>query len=279
MGEYWTAGEFARRSGVSVRTVQFYDQRHLLEPSAKGPQNQRLYSEADECRLKRILVLKFLGNSLSDIREILSSEEMEAGEMGALIDRQAELLGQDLARLMRRMAALQALRAQVGDGARPDWAGMAGSIDPAGARPSGMRHSMHPAPASPEGDAGGATPGGPGPGDLAQWRSVIAEALGLMAAGVPPEDEWARGVALRYLGLCDRLGRHSPSEFVPLDGGECVARLARGDDGADGDAGGSPYPRGSIDELRRSVDDYLASATAAADATGGPRDGEGPSAR
>ena len=60
MSEYWTVGEFARRAGVTVRTVQFYDQQKLLAPSAKGPQNRRLYSEEDERELQRILVLKFL---------------------------------------------------------------------------------------------------------------------------------------------------------------------------------------------------------------------------
>ena len=98
MSEYWTVGEFARRAGVTVRTVQFYDQQKLLAPSAKGPQNRRLYSKEDERELQRILVLKFLGNSLSDIRKVLA-HKLEGGELTELIDRQVELLGRDLVRL------------------------------------------------------------------------------------------------------------------------------------------------------------------------------------
>ena len=87
MSEYWTVGEFARRAGVTVRTIQYYDQQKLLKPSAKGPQNRRLYSREDERELQRILVLKFLGNSLSDIRSALAGG-FDGPEVAELIDRQ-----------------------------------------------------------------------------------------------------------------------------------------------------------------------------------------------
>ena len=234
MSEYWTVGEFARRAGVTVRTVQFYDQQRLLAPSAKGPQNRRLYSEEDERELQRILVLKFLGNSLSDIRKVLA-HKLDGGELSELIDRQVELLGRDLVRLMHRMSALRALRAQVGDGESPDWAGIAGLIDESGSNPPTLRHSMHEERSRRPGEE---------PGEAAQWRDVIVTALGLMAAGVSPDDPWAHEIALRYSCLCDRLGRHRPSEFIPFD-----------------DSAASP-DRVSLDELRRSVDEYLASAGA-----------------
>ena len=60
-----TVGELARRVGVTVRTIQYYDQKGLLHPSSKSEQNQRLYSTDDEERLYRILTLKFLGFSLT----------------------------------------------------------------------------------------------------------------------------------------------------------------------------------------------------------------------
>lgn len=178
MSEYWTVGEFARRAGVTVRTVQFYDQQKLLAPSAKGPQNRRLYSKEDERELQRILVLKFLGNSLSDIRKVLA-HKLEGGELTELIDRQVELLGRDLVRLMHRMATLRALRKQVGDGESPDWEGIAGLIDESGANPSALRHSMHE-------DA--PLQAGAERAEIARWQDLIVAALGLMAAGVSPDD-------------------------------------------------------------------------------------------
>lgn len=66
MGEQGTRGlmtvsELASRVGVTVRTIQYYDQRGLLHPTCKGEQNLRLYSPADEERLNRIITLKYLG--------------------------------------------------------------------------------------------------------------------------------------------------------------------------------------------------------------------------
>ena len=55
---YLTIGELARRVGVTVRTIQYYDQQGLLSPSAKGPQNQRLYTDDNVKDLYRILTLK-----------------------------------------------------------------------------------------------------------------------------------------------------------------------------------------------------------------------------
>lgn len=65
---YITIGELAERVGITVRTLQYYDQAGILKPSAKGSRNQRLYSEADVEELYRILVMKFLGIQLDDIR-------------------------------------------------------------------------------------------------------------------------------------------------------------------------------------------------------------------
>lgn len=65
---YLTIGELARRVGVTVRTIQYYDQQGLLSPSAKGPQNQRLYTDDNVKDLYRILTLKYLGLSLAQIK-------------------------------------------------------------------------------------------------------------------------------------------------------------------------------------------------------------------
>ena len=51
-----TVGELARRVGVTVRTIQYYDQKGLLHPSSKSEQNQRLYSTDDEERLYNLTI-------------------------------------------------------------------------------------------------------------------------------------------------------------------------------------------------------------------------------
>ena len=85
-----TVGELASRVGVTVRTIQYYDQRGLLHPTCKGEQNLRLYSPADEERLNRIITLKYLGFSLSQIQEGEGRDSL-AELTDALAHREAEL--------------------------------------------------------------------------------------------------------------------------------------------------------------------------------------------
>jgi|GEM_PF-946608 len=68
---YMTVGEVADLVGVTVRSIQYYDQQGVLCPSAKGPQNQRFYTPQDVERLYCILSLKYAGLSLAQIRELL----------------------------------------------------------------------------------------------------------------------------------------------------------------------------------------------------------------
>ena len=44
---HYTTGELAKQCGITVRTVQFYDQRGILVPSALTEGGRRLYSEDD----------------------------------------------------------------------------------------------------------------------------------------------------------------------------------------------------------------------------------------
>ena len=85
-----TVGELAARVGVTVRTIQYYDQRGLLHPTCKGEQNLRLYSKADEERLYRIVTLKYLGLSLSEIQQS-ENQEVQEELTAALSKREREL--------------------------------------------------------------------------------------------------------------------------------------------------------------------------------------------
>ncbi|MCW3053630.1 MAG: MerR family transcriptional regulator, partial [Chthonomonadales bacterium] len=66
-------GEFAGRAGVTVRTLRFYDKVGLLAPSAMTEAGYRLYAEQDLSTLQHILALKFLGFSLVEIKQCLTS--------------------------------------------------------------------------------------------------------------------------------------------------------------------------------------------------------------
>lgn len=67
---YYTSGEFAGMANVSVRTIRFYDRKNILKPSRVSDSGIRYYTDADFARLQQILLLKYLGFSLDDIREM-----------------------------------------------------------------------------------------------------------------------------------------------------------------------------------------------------------------
>ncbi len=67
---YHSSGQFARLAGVSVRTIRYYDKQNILKPSYVNPSGVRFYTDSDLARLQQILLLKYLGFSLDDIREM-----------------------------------------------------------------------------------------------------------------------------------------------------------------------------------------------------------------
>ncbi len=69
-GVYYSSGEFARMAQITVRTVRYYDKQNILKPSLVTPTVARFYTEEDFARLQQIMLLKYLGFSLEDIREL-----------------------------------------------------------------------------------------------------------------------------------------------------------------------------------------------------------------
>jgi MerR family transcriptional regulator, thiopeptide resistance regulator len=67
----WKVGELAGRTGLSVRTLHYYDEIGLLSPSRRTEGGHRLYTTADIVRLQEIKSLQQLGFSLKEIRDCL----------------------------------------------------------------------------------------------------------------------------------------------------------------------------------------------------------------
>ena len=69
----YTIGKLSKNTGVTVRTLDYYDEIGLMKPSSKTEGGHRLYSEEDVLRLERILALKYMGFSLEQIKDILKN--------------------------------------------------------------------------------------------------------------------------------------------------------------------------------------------------------------
>ena len=70
MTKYYTSGEFAEKAHVSIRTIRYYDQKNLLKPAERTKSGARRYTDQDFAKLQQILLLKYLGFSLNEIREM-----------------------------------------------------------------------------------------------------------------------------------------------------------------------------------------------------------------
>lgn len=93
-------GDLAKMTGLTVRTLRFYDQIGLFSPSAQTESGHRLYREDDLPRLQQIVSLKEMGLSLEEIRSALEDEQfspldivkMQIARIKEQLDTQRKLL-------------------------------------------------------------------------------------------------------------------------------------------------------------------------------------------
>lgn len=109
---FMTIGEAAKKMGVTVRTLQYYDQKGLLSPSAESEGGRRLYTDKDLVTLHQILSLKSLGFSLDDIKRRLTALETPADVAKSLTE-QEEAIRQKIEQLKASLTILQRLKAEV----------------------------------------------------------------------------------------------------------------------------------------------------------------------
>ncbi|WP_346879153.1 MULTISPECIES: MerR family transcriptional regulator [unclassified Clostridium] len=67
-------GEFAKRSGVTVKTLLHYDKIGLLQPSLKTQAGYRIYCDEDFIKLQQIITLKFIGLPLEEIKQLINEK-------------------------------------------------------------------------------------------------------------------------------------------------------------------------------------------------------------
>lgn len=72
-----TISQTAELTGVSIRTLQYYDEIGLLKPSELTQSGYRLYDDEALQKLQQILFFKELGFKLKDIREILEKPDFD----------------------------------------------------------------------------------------------------------------------------------------------------------------------------------------------------------
>ena len=109
MSQY-TTGEVAKLCGVTVRTVQYYDTRGILVPSALTEGGRRLYSEDDVKRMKIVCFLRELGLSIEAIRQLLTEED-PGSVISLLLEEQEAALKKEIGEREEMLGKLADLRA------------------------------------------------------------------------------------------------------------------------------------------------------------------------
>ncbi|GAB4468504.1 MAG: hypothetical protein Kow0070_31730 [Anaerolineales bacterium] len=107
--------ELAKLTGVSAKTIRYYEEIGLLPPPARGGNNYRQYDERDAERLRLVAGARRLDLSLDEIGEILALRERREAPCRVLLERlerKADEIAErirELQRLERELRALHAL--------------------------------------------------------------------------------------------------------------------------------------------------------------------------
>lgn len=80
----YSIGEFSEKTGISIRTLHYYDEIGLLQPEKNPTSGHRIYNHQDILTLQKILSLKFLGYNLDKIAELLGESSFTNDLNGTL---------------------------------------------------------------------------------------------------------------------------------------------------------------------------------------------------
>jgi len=112
MSQY-TTGELAKLCEVTVRTVQYYDQRGILTPSALTEGGRRLYSDDDLKKMKTICFLRELGFSIDDISKLFSQDN-PANVIILLLEQQQSELKTEIEKNREKLEKIVKLKKEIG---------------------------------------------------------------------------------------------------------------------------------------------------------------------
>ena len=121
-------GEIAERSGVTPRTIRYYEELGLLPRTERELGKHRVYTESDVERICELTRLRdLLGLSLDELRSMIGAEDVRAelrrrfhetdsrDEQLALLDEALPHIETQLTLVRRRLSALQELESELSE--------------------------------------------------------------------------------------------------------------------------------------------------------------------
>lgn len=108
----YTTGEIAKLCGVSVRTVQYYDDRKILMPSELSEGGRRLYTEDDLKRMRIICFLRKSGLPINSISALLAERDPQ-NIISVLLDEHERVLREELAQHQTQLDLIKGIKREL----------------------------------------------------------------------------------------------------------------------------------------------------------------------
>lgn len=108
----YSTGEVAKMLSVTVRTVQYYDQRSLVSPSGVTDGGRRMYSDDDVRRLKAVCYLREVGLPIASIQKLVTEEHPES-VISLMIDEQKKELTDEIDDKQKQLERLEMLESEI----------------------------------------------------------------------------------------------------------------------------------------------------------------------
>src|SRR5690554_787100 len=116
----FSIGEIARLTGVTIRTLQYYDNIGLVPLDKTDTQGRRYFRESDISRLQQVMFYKSMGFKINKIQELLSETVTPQQFLNVLCD-QRYMQIQKLNDLNSSMAILEASIASIDENKTIPW--------------------------------------------------------------------------------------------------------------------------------------------------------------
>ena len=111
MSKQLTIGDVSKRTGLSTKTIRFYEDEGCIPRVSRSESGYRLYSEGDVWRLRLVRQIRMLGLPLAEIKPLIG-QSMET-ECNVFADDLGSMLARQKLEIDRRIMELESLREQI----------------------------------------------------------------------------------------------------------------------------------------------------------------------
>lgn len=112
----YTITEFSSKTGVSNRTLRFYEELGLLLPKERNQSGHRIYGMDELSRLQLIQSLKFTGYSLQEIKDLISNKQFNSDSFKGSLSFQRKIMMEKKAEIEDALNTIEKLDRLIDDG-------------------------------------------------------------------------------------------------------------------------------------------------------------------